>query len=39
MTHSDVFPWCCRHRWVIAYIAVVVTVELALQALLIGGVL
>ncbi len=23
-------PWCCRHRWTIGYIAVIVTAELAL---------
>lgn len=35
----DHTPWCCRHRWTIHYIMVVVTLELILQILVIKGVL
>jgi len=33
------YLWCCRHRWAIGYIAVVVTLELILMVLTIRGVL
>lgn len=31
--------WCCRHRWTLRYILVVLTLVLALQVLEIRGVL
>lgn len=36
MTHT---PWCCRHRWTLRYISVVVSLELVLQLLMIKGIL
>ena len=35
----DSVAWCCKHKWTIGYIAVVVTIALILQVLELRGVL
>jgi len=36
---SDAALWCCRHRWTLRYMLVVLTLVLVLQILEIRGVL
>lgn len=36
---EDLIPWCCRHRWTMRYISVVVTLEFVVEILHTAGVL